>query len=109
MVNDTDAASQRRREARLRRLASSMGLALRKSRARDTCRMDFGCYKIVSVKGNYVVTGGFPYGYSLSLDAVEAVLDELSAARQDEEIRREWAAAHGAGGESDAKWGRSAR
>ncbi len=105
----TDIGPQRRREARLRRLASSMGLALRKSRARDASRMDFGCYKIISVRGNYVVAGGFPYTYSLSLDEVAAVLEELLANREDREIRREWAAAHRPGGEFDAKWAHGGR
>jgi hypothetical protein len=109
MENNTNTGSERRREAQLRRLARSMGLALRKSRARDTGRMDFGCYKIVSINGDYVVAGGFPYGFSLSLDAVEAVLDELLAGHEDEAIRREWAVAHGAGGQFDAKWGSGGR
>ena len=86
-----------------------MGLALRKSRARDPKRMDFGRYRIVNVERDYVVAGGFPYGYSLGLDDVEAVLDELLASREDKEIRREWAAAHGTAGAFDAKWSRDGR
>jgi hypothetical protein len=109
MEHENDPTAEKRREGQLRRLATSMGLALRKSRARDPMRMDFGLFRIESVKGNYVVTGGFPYGYSLSLDAVEGVLDELMASREDAEIRRQWEAAHGPGGEFDAKSGRAGR
>jgi hypothetical protein len=71
-----------------------MGLALRKSRARDPRRMDFGRYRVVNVERDYVVAGGFPYGYSLDLGAVEEVLEELLASREDDEIRRAWEAAH---------------
>jgi hypothetical protein len=86
-----------------------MGLAVRKSRARDTARMDYGCFRIESVKSNYVVAGGFPYGHSLTLDAVEEVLDELEACKEDEEIGRAWEAVHGSSGAFDAKWRRSGR
>jgi hypothetical protein len=106
MDDVADAAAERRREARLRRMAGGMGLALRKSRTRDSSRMDFGCYRIVDVKRGYVVTGGFPYGYSLSLDAVEDVLEEFLAERVDEATKAEWTALHGSAGSSDAKWAR---
>ena len=109
MADPPDLSSDKRREARLRRLAFGMGLAVRKSRARDPKRMDFGRYRIVNVERDYVVAGGFPYGYSLGLDDVEAVLDELLASREDREIRREWAAAHGTAGAFDAKWSRDGR
>jgi hypothetical protein len=106
MGKDTDTAADRRREARLRRVAAGMGLALRKARTRDSARMDFGRYRIVDVKNDCVVAGRFPYGYTLSLDAVEDVLDELEASREDEAIKNEWRAVHGRGGDFDAKWDR---
>ncbi len=107
MVDETDlCALMTRREARLRRVAGGLGLALRKSRARDPRRMDYGLYRIVNVERDYVVAGGFPYGYSLSLDAVEDVLGELLAQQEDKEIQRQWLARHGSGGEFDSKWRR---
>ena len=102
MDSDRDPAAEKQREARLRRVASGMGLALRKSRARDPARMDYGCYRIESVDGAYTVAGKFPYGYSLNLEAVEEVLDELEATKEDAGLKRMWLAAHG-GGEFDAK------
>jgi hypothetical protein len=104
MDEQRDPAAEKRREAQLRRVATSMGLALRKSRARDPMRMDYGCYRVESIKGDYVVAGKFPYSYSLTLDAVAEVLDELDAARSDAELREAWEAVHGAS--HDAKWGR---
>jgi len=50
------------------------------------------------------VAGKFPYSYSLTLDAVSEVLDELDAARSDAELREAWEAVHGSS--HDAKWGR---
>jgi hypothetical protein len=106
MSGDEDSDGVRRREARLRRVAASLGLALRKSRARDCRRMDYGCYRIVNVERDYTVAGAFPYGYSLDLDAVEDVLGELLAQQEDREIQKEWLARHGSGGEADSKWRR---
>jgi hypothetical protein len=106
MGDDMDKAAQRRREARLRRMAAGLGLALRKSRTRDTCRMDFGCYRIVDSKSERVIAGRFPYGYTLDLDAVEEVLDELETSREEEEFARVHLSGHGPGGGLDAKWGR---
>ncbi len=108
MDDHTDPAAEKRRETRLRRVAAGMGLAVRKSRARDTARMDYGCYRIENIAGDYVVTGKFPYSYSLTLDAVEEVLDELQAAKEDEEIRKAWEAVHGSSGAFDSKWRRGA-
>ena len=109
MDNETDAVVERRRETQLRRRAAGMGLAVRKSHARDPMRMDHGHYKIVNPTSNYIVAGGFPYGYSLTLDAVEEVLDELEAGRMDADIKKQWLAAHGSGGEIDAKFRRDGR
>ena len=90
-------AADRRREAGLRRAAARMGLALRKSRARDPMRMDFGRYRIVNVAADYVVAGRFPYGYTLDLDAVEEVLEELEFCRAEEASNRDGLPARGLG------------
>lgn len=105
MGDDKDTAADKRREARLRRIAAGMGLALRKSRTRDAGRMDYGRYRIVDVKNDCVVAGRFPYGYTLDLDAVDEVLEELELSRDDAALNREWRAAHGTAGGFDAKWG----
>ena len=106
-AREPDVGRDLKREARLRRVAAGLGLALRKSRTRDPRRMDFGLYRIVNVERDYVVAGGFPYGYSLTLDAVEDVLDELLADKDDQAMRKAWLARHGSGGEFDSKWRRS--
>mgnify|MGYP000979127485 CR=1 FL=1 len=72
-----DPVADKKREARLRRLAGGMGLTLRKSRTRDAERMDFGCYRILEVNSGRVIAGSYPYAYSLSLDGVEEVLAGL--------------------------------
>jgi len=99
-----DAPSDKKREAYLRRWAARMGLALRKSRARDPNRMDFGRYRIVNVKTDYVVAGRFPYGYTLDLDAVAEVLEELETSREEEAFRRTYTPGHGCAGGFDAKY-----
>ncbi len=104
MTEQTDISADKRREARLRRIAAGMGLALRKSRARDPMRMDFGRYHIVRVETDYVVAGRFPYGYTLTLDAVEDVLEELLECEEEEKMKREWRAVHGTASEFDAKY-----
>ena len=104
MDDQRDPAAEKRLEGQLRRAAAGMGLALRKSRARDPMRMDYGCYRVESVEGNYIVAGKFPYGYSLTLPQVAEVLEELQAAKEDAEIRKAWEAVHGSA--HDAKWGR---
>ncbi len=104
MTEQTDIAADKRREARLRRIAAGMGLALRKSRARDPMRMDFGRYHIVRVETDYVVAGRFPYGYTLTLDAVEDVLEELLECEEEERTKRAWRAVHGAASEFDSKY-----
>jgi hypothetical protein len=71
-----------------------MGLAVRKSRTRDPDRMDYGCYRVVKCGSEEIVAGRFPYEYSLDLDAVEDVLDELQADRIDRAIDAQWKAAH---------------
>jgi hypothetical protein len=103
---DRDPAADKRREARLRRMAAGMGLAIRKSRSRDRACMDYGCYRIVNPERNYVVTGGFPYGYSLDLDAVEDVLNELEAEKEQKAIKKQWEAVHGTRAAGDTVWER---
>ncbi|MBN1319587.1 MAG: hypothetical protein JXA87_01995 [Thermoleophilia bacterium] len=83
-----DTAADKRRERHLRKWALGMGLAVRKSRARDPHRMDYGRYRIENVETDYVVAGRFPYGYTLDLDAVAEVLEELELNREEEEFKR---------------------
>jgi hypothetical protein len=78
----TDSGSSERaeaaREQHLRRCAQRQGLALMKSRRRDPRAPDFGGYMVVEPYTNGVVAGASPWAFSLDLDQVEAVLDELS-------------------------------
>lgn len=98
-----DLTAAKRHEARLRREAAQLGLALRKSRARNPMRMDYGRYKLMNLRGNYCMAGGFPYGHSLSLEDVEDIIDEVLASRDQEELNQAWAAAHQSAGAFDAK------
>ena len=100
---DAEDPAEPKREARLRREAARLGLALRKSRTRNPLRMDYRRYKIMNATGDYCMAGGFPFGYSLTLDDVEAILGEVEARREDEELKRAWAAAHPSVRDSDAK------
>ena len=109
-MNDSDttaenAAEQKRYEARLRRWAAGMGLALEKSRARDPMRMDYGRYRIIRKETDYVVAGRFPYGYTLSLDDVADVLGELERCQEEEAFRRTYTPGHKPGAGFDAKSG----
>ncbi len=104
MGNDMDGAEDRRREARLRRAAAGMGLALRKSRTREPRRMDFGCYRIVDGRTGRVLAGTFPYAYSLSLDAVEEALGDLLDNPIEDMDASGRPAAHGCAGSVDSKW-----
>lgn len=106
MADDTQATEDKRREARLRRVAATMGLGLRKSRARDPLRLDYGRYRIVRVETDYVVAGRFPFGYTLDLDAVEDVLDELLEQEDHKATDRAWRAAHGHSGDSSRHYER---
>lgn len=75
----TDTAALKKREAKLRRMAARMGLALRKSRVRDPDLMEYGCFRIVDIKTGRTVTGAYPYPYSLDLDRVEEALHDIMA------------------------------
>jgi hypothetical protein len=105
MAGNAENSAERRREARLRRLAAGMGLALRKSRARDASRMDFGCYRIDS-KDGCPVAGTYPYPYSLSLEGVEEALDLLLQSPPEWARTSEGQFIHGCAGAADPKWGR---
>jgi hypothetical protein len=105
MAGQEDRLAERRREARLRRAVRTMGLVLRKSRARDACRMDFGCFRIESQDG-CPVAGTYPYPYSLSLQGAEEAVELLR--ENPPEIARdsEGKVIHGCAGAAEPKWGR---
>lgn len=105
MANDANTSADRRREAQLRRAAASMGLALRKSRARDASRMDFGCYRIEGTDG-CPVAGTYPYPYSLSLAGVEEALELLLQSPPEMARTSDGTFIHGCAGAADSKWGR---
>jgi hypothetical protein len=64
--------SEKIRENRLRRMAERQGLALRKSRRRDTRAIDYGMYMLVDPRSDYVVAGTEHMGRpNMSLDDVE--------------------------------------
>lgn len=77
MGSDVDITPDKKREAQLRRVAAEMGLALRKSRTRDACRMDFGCFRLEERETGRQVAGTYPYAYSLDLDGVEEALEGM--------------------------------
>jgi hypothetical protein len=104
MADDENTAVRKRYEARLRRMAASMGLVLRKSRTRDECRLDYACFRIESRDGR-PLSGTYPYPYSLSLDGVEEAL-ELLRDNPPEIVRdQEGKLIHGSAGAADSKWG----
>lgn len=105
MVDDLDTAAAKRHEARLRRLAARMGLALCKSRARDPNRMDFGCYRIIDARTRRPVAGTYPYAHSLTLERVEEALGDLLENPIEEAQMRRGLPGHGcASGALDPKW-----
>jgi len=109
MANDADTTADRRREARLRRAAAEMGLALRKSRTRDPDRMDFGCYRIVQSKDGCPVAGTYPYPCSLNLDGVEEALEQLLEGPSERPRKSDGTPVHGRAGAADPDWGRGER
>lgn len=62
------------REQRLRRMAKRQGLVLRRSRTRVERAADYGTYGLSD--GSVVVAGDLNTGFGLSLDEVEAALNE---------------------------------
>jgi hypothetical protein len=105
MADDANTALDRRREARLRRVAAGMGLVLRKSRARDDCRMDYACFRIESRDGR-PVSGTYPYPYSLTLEGAEQALRLLEDSPPEMARDDEGKFIHGNAGAADPKWGR---
>jgi hypothetical protein len=105
MATDFDAAEQKRYEARLRRAAAGMGLVLRKCRARDACRMDYGCFRIENKDGIPLV-GTYPYPYSLTLEAAAEAIDQLLESPP--VLGRDLSGnlIHGHAGAADPDWGR---
>ena len=105
MADDAGAGADRQREVRLRRVAAGMGLAVRKSRARDTSRMDFGCYRIEGT-GGCPVAGNYPYPFSLSLDGLEEALEHLAENPPEMGCTEDGKIIHGVAGAADPNWGR---
>jgi hypothetical protein len=103
---DVDPALRRRYEARLRRWAATMGLAIEKSRARDPLRMDYGRYRVVDPRNDCVVAGRFPFGYTLSLGDVADVLEELETSRAEQAAGHRGSPGERTAGGFDAKWER---
>ena len=103
MADEMNAAEGKRYETRLRRAAAGMGLVLRKSRARDSCRMDYGCFRIES-KDGIPMAGTYPYPYSLTLEAAAEALDQLRETPP--EMLRDSAGnvIHGRAGAADLGW-----
>ena len=74
-------------------------------RARDQCRMDYGCFRIESKDGVPVV-GTYPYPYSLTLDAAAEAIEQLLESPP--ELGRDERRAtliHGRAGAADPDWG----
>ncbi len=63
--------SEKVRENRARRTAALQGLALRKSRRRDSHALDYGGYWLIEGEANAVVVGDL---WGMSLDDVEGWL-----------------------------------
>ena len=106
MADDTLMETDKQREARLRRLAASMGLALAKSRARDPDRMDYGCFVIVDRRTGCRLAGTYPYAYSLTLDDVEQTLEDMLTTPDPRIDRHGNTPAHGCAAAADSKYER---
>ena len=63
-------------ENRLRRMAHRQGLSLAKSRRRDIRAHDWGTYWLLDTRSGSVVNGDTANGYGMSLDEIEAALNE---------------------------------
>jgi hypothetical protein len=63
-------------ENRLRRMARRQGLLLAKSRRRDTRAVDWGTYRLVDTNSGAVVCGDTANGFGMSLEEIEAALNE---------------------------------
>lgn len=68
----------KRREARLRRVAARQGLQVHKCRARDPRAVGYGTYQIADpVIGSLYSIEGRDAGYGLTLDEVAVALGEV--------------------------------
>jgi hypothetical protein len=105
MATDANAATRKQQEARLRRMAASVGYVVRKSRARDECRMDYGCFRIESKEGA-VLSGAYPYPYSLTLEAAAEALEMLAESPPELARDERGNIIHGVAGAADLHWGR---
>jgi hypothetical protein len=63
-------------ESTLRARARRQGLVLRKSRTRTPQHIDYGTYSLVDPNGNWLVAGDQNTGFGLTLDDIEAALNE---------------------------------
>ena len=71
---------EKTRENRIRRKVTRLGYVLTKSRRKDPDAVDFGCYVITDLN-NCVIWGAAPGWFDLSLDDVEAwIQDEVKQA-----------------------------
>jgi hypothetical protein len=76
MDADTKARAERAREVRLRRHAKQQGLRLEKSRTRYPRALDYGTYWLINTADGSVECGDTVNGYGMSLDEIEAALNE---------------------------------
>lgn len=106
MSDNVDTGEIKRREARCRRLAAKMGVAVRKSCTRDADRMDYGCYRIVDPKAGTILAGTYPYSYSLTLDMLEGTLLEMYANPADDDEAGVGSLAKGGAADYDPRWER---
>lgn len=67
-------ATDKVRENRLRRLTKRHGLWLVKSRCRTPSDLSYGGFMLIEPNRNFIVAGGDPFAFSLSLADVEAWL-----------------------------------
>jgi len=61
-------AEDARLVSRLRRAAAKHDLQIHKSRCRTPEHLDYGGYMLTSLSRGWVVAGGEPFAFSLSLD-----------------------------------------
>lgn len=69
---------EKRREARVRRVAAKLGLVVRKSRHRNReLKARLGGYMVVDAATNAIVLGAHPHAFSATLDDIEGYFDDL--------------------------------
>ncbi|WIB64363.1 hypothetical protein [Curtobacterium sp. MCBD17_040] len=68
--------NEKSREIRLRNAAKRQGLELQKSRRRDPRAYDFGTYQLIDPATNTIAAYGLQGGFGLTLDEIEATLQE---------------------------------